>query len=171
MRLTKAASESDTQISVSHLRCGLDVGETFILGSQTLTVTNIEHGGYDRRRLLSATARSLSSDASTVDEALIQQDEAELSVSFTTDAGLPSWLRGVGEQLLGLGLGLGIPCLLGLVLAAVFRTQISERCLRQKGDVVGHRRRAAAGRLALRSSAGASTAVVVPPLALDLSLN
>ena len=83
MRLTKAASESDTQISVSHLRCGLDVGETFILGSQTLTVTNIEHGGYDRRRLLSATARSLSSDASTVDEALTQQDEAELSVSFT----------------------------------------------------------------------------------------
>ena len=81
MRLTKAASESDTQISVSHLRCGLDVGETFILGSQTLTVTNIEHGGYDRHRLLSATARSLSSDAATVDEALTQQDEAENSRS------------------------------------------------------------------------------------------
>ena len=162
MRLTKAASESDTQISVSHLRCGLDVGETFILGSQTLTVTNIEHGGYDRRRLLSATARSLSSDASTVDEALTQQDEAELSVSFTPaltqgyPVGFEESVSSNGLALgLGLGLGLGIPCLL-LVLAAVFRTQISERCLRQKGD---------------SSSAGASTAVVVPPLALDLSLN
>ena len=161
MRLTKAASESDTQISVSHLRCGLDVGETFILGSQTLTVTNIEHGGYDRRRLLSTTARSLSSDAATVDEALTQQDEAELSVSFTP-ALTQGYPVGFEESVssnglaLGLGLGLGIPCLLGLVLAAVFRTQISERCLRQKGD---------------SSSAGASTAVVVPPLALDLSLN
>ena len=163
MRLTKAASESDTQISVSHLRCGLDVGETFILGSQTLTVTNIEHGGYDRRRLLSATARSLSSDASTVDEALTQQDEAELSVSFTPaltqgyPVGFEESVSSNGLALgLGLGLGLGIPCLLGLVLAAGFRKQISERCLRQKGD---------------SSSAGASTAVVVPPLALDLSLN
>ena len=161
MRLTKAASESDTQISVSHLRCGLDVGETFILGSQTLTVTNIEHGGYDRRRLLSATARSLSSDASTVDEALTQQDEAELSVSFTPaltqgyPVGFEESVSSNGLALgLGLGLGLGIPCLLGLVLAN--RKQISERCLRQKGD---------------SSSAGASTAVVVPPLALDLSLN
>ena len=161
MRLTKAASESDTQISVSHLRCGLDVGETFILGSQTLTVTNIEQGGYDRRRLLSATARSLSSDASTVDEALTQQDE--LSVSFTPaltqgyPVGFEESVSSNGLALgLGLGLGLGIPCLLGLVLAAGFRKQISERCLRQKGD---------------SSSAGASTAVVVPPLALDLSLN
>jgi len=167
MRLTKAASESDTQISVSHLRCGLDVGETFILGSQTLTIIGIEFG--DRRRLLSATARSLSSDASTVDEALTQQDEAELSVSFTPaltqgyPVGFEESVSSNGLALrLGLGLGLGIPCLLGLVLAAGFRKQISERWLggrlglRQKGD---------------SSSAGASTAVVVPPLALDLSLN
>ena len=139
MRLTKAASESDTQISVSHLRCGLDVGETFILGSQTLTVTNIEHGGYDRRRLLSATARSLSSDASTVDEALPQQGESELSVSFTPalaqryPVGFEESVSSTAFALgLGLGLGLGIPCLLGLVLAAIFREQISERCLRQR---------------------------------------
>ena len=139
MHLTKAASVSDTQISVNHLRCGLDVGGTFILGSQTLTIIGIEFG--DRRRLLSATARSLSSDASTVDEALTQQDEAELSVSFTP-ALTQGYPVGFEESVsstafvlgLGLGLGLGIPCLLGLVLAAIFREQISERCLRQKGD-------------------------------------
>ena len=97
MQLTRPAFAGDTHISVSHHRCGLDVGDTFILGSEILAVTAL--GGYGLRRSLSAMApRSLS--------------EWDVTVSFTP-ALTSSYLAGLAESLTPLApppmVGLGSP--------------------------------------------------------------